>query len=428
VVLHSRLSYQWKEPRAAREYRAAVSLHGHTNRSREGLTFIAKFVSERPLWRFALATQEKRAQTESSITVDFSRAYWTPPLSPLAAFRLERDQIERGLGIAGMVSLTDHDSIDAPLSLRIIEETAEIPISVEWTVPYLNTNLHLGIHNLPADRAEAIMVQLGSYTRNPSQEGLFDLLGTLDKNPDVLIVLNHPLWDLAGVGRQKHIQTLTDFVAKFGNLMHAFELSGLRSCEENNAVLEFAGKWNQPVISGGDRHGITPSAVVSLTNAQDFPEFVHEMRKKHQSHVLFMPQYAEPFPLRVLQSVLDVVREYPDLPGGSRRWDERVFHPDSNGVMRPLITLWDAPPVFIPLFFAAIRLIEFAPIRKAMERAMAHPQQEMYFALGKGQEAASQWKKAYGSPFSRTPTTKSMGWRTPAANLKRSRRSAGSTS
>jgi hypothetical protein len=428
VVLHSRLSYQWKEPRAAKEYRSGVSLHGHTNRSREGLTFISDYVSRRPLLRFALATQERKAQAESSITIDFAKAYWTPPLSPLAAFQLERDQIERGLGIAAMVSLTDHDNIEAPMSLRIIKETADIPISLEWSVPYQNTTLHLGLHNLPADRCENLMAQLAAYTANPAEECLFDLLATLDKDPDVLIVLNHPMWDLAGIGRQHHIRTLTDFVAKFGNLLHGFELCGVRSWEENRAVLDFAEKWNQVVIGGGDRHGVEPSAIVNLTNAESFPEFVHEVRKKRRCHVLFMPQYAEPFVIRILQSLLDVVREYPDHPGGSRRWDERVFHPDSVGVVRPLSALWKAPPPFIGLFFSAVRLLEVAPIRRAAQLAMAKPEHEMNLSLNQAQEAASQWKKTYGSPFSRTPMTKSMGWRTPAANLKRSRRSADSTS
>jgi len=426
--LHSRLSYQWKEPRAAEEYRAAVSLHGHTNRSKEGLYFIVEYASRRPLLRLALATQERKAWAKSSITVNFFRSYWTPPMTPLAAFRLERDQIERGLGLASMVSLTDHDSIEAPLSLRIIAEAAGTPIAVEWSVPYRNTTLHLGIHNLPGDGAGGIMARLAEYTKNPIEEALPDLLTMLHHNPDVLIVLNHPMWDLAGIGRQFHIQTVTDFVAQYGNWMHAFELGGLRSWEENRAVLEFAEKWNQVVIGGGDRHGAEPSAVLNLTNAGSFPEFVHEVRHRHRCHVLFMPQYAEPFVLRMLQSFLDVVREYPDFPKGSRRWDERVFHPDRNGVLQPLATLWKAPPAFIEVFFSAIRLLEVAPIRRAAQLAMAKPQHEMSFAFGKGQEAASQWKKAYGSPFSRTPTMKSTAWRTPAASLRRSRRNADSTS
>jgi hypothetical protein len=426
--LQNTLTYHWKEPRVASGYRAAVSLHGHTNRSEEGLNFILEYASRQPLLRFALAAQERKAWRKSAITVDFSEAYWRPPLTPLSAFELERDQIERDLGIASMVSLTDHDSIDAPLSLRTLGETANVPVSVEWSVPYRNTTFHIGLHNLPVDRAEGIMEQLSEYTNNPAEEGLGDILQTLDRDRDVLIIFNHPMWDLAGIGKVRHIQAVTEFVAKFGNFLHAFELGGVRSWEENRAVVDFAQKWNQLVVAGGDRHGIEPSAVVNLTNTLSFSEFVQEVRRERRSYVLFMPQYAEPFVLRILQSLLDVIREYPDYPAGSRRWDERVFHPDRNGVVSPLAMLWDNPPAFIEIFFCAVRLLELSPVRRAAQFAMAKPQHEMYLALGKGQEAASQWKKAYASHFSRTPMTKSTGWRTLAGNSRCSRRSADSAS
>lgn len=426
--MHNTISYQWKEPRAAREYRAGVSLHGHTNRSKEGLYFIVEYASRRPLLRMALATQERKAQRESSIGVNFYKAYWTPPLSPISAFQLERDQIESGLGLAGMVSLTDHDNIEAPLALRAMAETAGVPISVEWSVPFQNTTFHIGVHNLNAEHAEAIMAQLAEYTRKPTEENLPEIFKMLEKDPEVLVVLNHPMWDLSGIGRKRHIQTLTDFVAKFGNCFHAFELGGLRSWEENQAVVEFAGKWNQLVIGGGDRHGVEPSAVVNLTNAGSFADFVHEVRKKRRVHVLFMPQYAEPFVLRMLQGLLDAIREYPDHPQGARRWDERVFHPDRNGTIAPLAALWQKPPAFIGAFFSAVRMLELPKVREAARFVMAKPSQEMYFEISKGQEAASLWKKAYGSRFSPTLTTRSMGWRIPAGNLRRSRESADSSS
>jgi hypothetical protein len=56
--------------------------------------------------------------------------------------------------------------------------------------------------------------------------------------------------------------------------------------------------------------------------------------------VLFMPQYAKPWKHRILQSTLDAIRYYPDFPQGSRKWDERVYHPDANGFARPLSELW----------------------------------------------------------------------------------------
>jgi len=55
-----------------------------------------------------------------------------------------------------------------------------------------------------------------------------------------------------------------------------------------------------------------------------------------------MPQYAEPWKHRILQSTIDAVRNYPEFPQGSRNWDERVYHPDMNGVVRPLSEVWPA--------------------------------------------------------------------------------------
>ena len=156
----------------------------------------------------------------------------------------------------------------------------------------------------------------------------------------MLIVFNHPLWDLYRVGKEKHDVLVNEFLAVNGQFLHALELNGLRDWKENRETSTLAGKWNQLVISGGDRHGIEPNANVNLTRAKSFNEFVHEVRRERESHVLFMPQYAEPWKHRILQSTLAAIRNYPDFPEGSRFWDERVFHPDAEGEIQPLKRLW----------------------------------------------------------------------------------------
>jgi len=426
--LQHKLTCLWKDASAAKGYTAAVSLHGHTNRSKEGLTFISKFAARHWPLRFGLQVQAWLAKIKSGRIIDFSKAYWTPPLYPLAAFQLESNQIEHVLGLESMVSLTDHDNIEAPMLLRVVPEARRTPASVEWTVPYLHTVFHLGIHNLPSSEAAGIMAQFAEYTKTPEKDRLRELLAMLHKMPDVLIVLNHPMWDLAGVGKERHMQALSDFSAKLGMFIHAFELSGVRTWNENRATLEFAESWNQIVISGGDRHGAEPNAVLNLTNARSFSEFVHEIRHERRSHVLFMPQYAEPFTIRMFLSLLDVVREHPEFPEGSRRWDERVFHPTHNGDIRPLIELWRKPPAFVTLFFNVVRLLELAPVRKAVRSYFASPEQEMHFPQVTSQEAQSKWQTIHESRSFRIPTPKSTGWRTPAASLRRSRENADSPS
>jgi len=234
------------------------------------------------------------------------------------------------------------------------------------------------------------------------------------------------MWDLAGIGRQRHLYRLHEFVGRLGLYIHAFEMSGLRSWEENQSVLDFAAGWDQVVVGGGDRHGTEPSAVVNLTHAEGFSDFVHEVRAKKRSHVLFMPQYCESLTLRLLQSLLDVIRHYPDYPEGCRRWDERVFHPDRDGVLRSVASLWTKPPEFITAFFAVVGLLEASPVRKFMQATLTRPQQQMRFTAGKSREVDSLWSGFHGSRISQTHTKKLTVWRTPAGNLKRSPKNADS--
>jgi len=385
--LQRKVTCLWKEPGAPKAYRTGVSLHSHTNRSKEGVQFILNYAARHFLLRRALAAEERRAIREQATRVDFLKAYWTPPLPPLAAFELEKNQIEHDLGLASMVSITDHDNIEAPMLLRVVPEARRVPVSVEWTVPYKNAIFHLGVHNLPSGNAQVIMQQLREFTLGPVDQKLKELLKMLHENSDVLLVLNHPLWDLAGIGPEDHERTLRAFLCEQGEHLHALELSGIRSWEENQTVLHLSEACNQLVISGGDRHGCEPNATLNLTHAESFAEFVHQIRKERCSHILFMPQYGEPYTLRVLQTLLEVIREYPDDSSGSRHWDERVFHPDREGVVRPLRALWKRPPFYIRHFFSAVRLLEMEPVRWAMRSALARPPLP-HFALGGSQEVA----------------------------------------
>jgi hypothetical protein len=200
----------------------------------------------------------------------------------------------------------------------------------------------------------------------------------------VLIIFNHPLWDLYRIGEDKHRVLVNEFLAVNGQYCHALELNGLRNWAENREVSTMAAQWNQIVISGGDRHGIEPNANVNLTHATSFTEFVTEVRRERMSHVLFMPQYAEPWKLRILASTLDAIREHPDFPEGTRRWDERVFCPDAEGNIRQLSTLWPAgrPPVYLSAIVASVRQMGRAPVSRGLRLAW-NDASEMHTALAK---------------------------------------------
>ncbi len=379
-----RISYLWKEPDAVRDYPTAVSLHSHTNQSKETLDFLANLGNQYPVLRPVVGRYERRARELHNIPMDYAAGYWTPPLTPRLAFDLESKQIEQTLGMMPLVSITDHDTIAAPMLLRTVAAARHIPVSVEWSAPFGGDQaFHLGIHNLPSDTGAAWMKTFEEYTVHPDEKRLTEILAALHALPNVLIVFNHPLWDLYLIGQEKAAQRVQDFLTVNHEFLHAFELNGLRDWAENRQVKRLARSWNKLLISGGDRHGMEPNANVNLTHAATFTEFVHEVRYERRSHVLFMPQYAQPWKHRILQSTLDAIRDYPDFPLGSRNWDERVWHPGPDGVTRPARELWPGgvAPRYISFVIKAVRLMGSRPVSGSLRMAWTESR-ELQFALG----------------------------------------------
>ena len=384
-MLKSQISYLWKSPRAAHEFAAGVSLHSHTNRSKETLDFLVKLVSEDG-WVGRLLQQFNTSfESAHGVPFQYARAYWTPPLPPRLAFDLERRQIENTLGRPALVSITDHDDMRAPLLLRTIASARHIPVSVEWTVPFAGDQaFHLGIHNLPSSSGTEWMQRFRDFTARPSDAQLTEMLSALHALPNVLVIFNHPMWDLYTIGAELHAVRVQEFMEQNGAFMHALELNGLRHWDENRAVKQLAARWGKLLISGGDRHGMEPNANVNLTQATNFSDFVHEIRVERRSHVLFMPQYMQPWKHRIMQSTVDAVRDHHDLPVGSRTWDERVFYPVTPGEAdQPLAELWPrgTAPLALRTAITAVRLMGRAPVSRGLRLAWNEPRQ-LHFALG----------------------------------------------
>ena len=382
-MANSTISYLWCDQHAAQGFRTGVSLHSHTNQSKETLSFIANMGSQHPVFRPILARMERRVELDRGVRVNYAAAYWTPPLTPKLAFDLESRQVEK-LGLASLVSITDHDNINAPMLLRTVPSARHIPVSVEWSAPYGGVqDLHLGIHNLPSARAQEWMATMEEFTAHPDDNRITDILAALNDEPNVMVIFNHPLWDLFMIGQEKHNFLVNEFLQKNGQFLHALELNGLRNWEENRAVRHLAAQWNMLLISGGDRHGVEPNANINLTNATSFTEFVHEVRCEKRSKILFMPQYAEPWKHRILQSTIDAIRDYPEFPQGSRRWDERVYHPNTRGMDTPLAELWrkGSAPWQMEWVLAMVRVLGRRPVSSGLRMAWSQSN-ELRLALG----------------------------------------------
>ncbi|MCA2964595.1 MAG: hypothetical protein ACK58M_17070 [Acidobacteriota bacterium] len=326
----SRLRFQfwWQDASTPSWAQSAVSLHSHTSHSEEGLDIILQHTDCAVVRTLARWVAGRYAKHNGGATLDWSRAFWTPPLDPAAALAVERDQIA-GLQLHPLVSLTDHDNCDAGLRLQGQRGCTDVPISVEWTVPFGRTMFHLGVHNLPRNAARSLMVEMADYTASPQPARLASLLDHLNGLPEALVVLNHPLYDELRLGPAHHGLLLGEFLTRHGGSLHALELNGLRPWPENETVLRMAADLGLPYVSGGDRHGSEPSANLNLTAARSFPEFIEEVRFRRRSHVLFLPQYRRPLARRQARAGCEV----------AARWTERLHYRLASGAAAPLLPL-----------------------------------------------------------------------------------------
>ncbi len=321
-----------------RAFRSGVSLHSHTEHSQERLGDLPRYLERMPVVAQFLQWERKRYHAKTGRAMDFSRAYWRGPLSARSAHEVERLQIEN-FGLRAIVSLTDHDNIEAGLLLQQSHATGEVPISVEWTVPYGQA------------------YELGQ------------LLEALDGDPGVLIVLNHPLWDMAGIGAAKTYALVKEFLRTYGHRIHALEMNGLRSWQENLGAVSLAKESDHPVVAGGDRHGLEPNATINLTRAATFAEFATEIRVERSSDIAVLPQYKEPLAFRHLLTAWDAVREHPKFID-KQRWEARVFVLCYDGVERPLSAVWKkGAPAWIDPCLNVVGLLASPPVRTAARLA-----------------------------------------------------------
>lgn len=354
-------------------FQSGVSLHGHTRHSLESLGFLGKFLDERRLLRSWVDLQRERGRRNTGIALDLHRAYWTPPLCERQAYDLEWRQIS-SLGLRAMVSLSDHDTIEGCALLRQLPKSQEAPISTEWTAPFGSAVFHIGVHNLPAGIASSVLAALLNASKAGMDSEILDLLRELSQITGVLVVFNHPLWNHNGIPAGMFSAELIRFLRSANSYLHAFELNGMRSYHENRDVMKFAAEWHQLLISGGDRHGCEPNAALNLTNATHFSDFVDEIRDGKQSTILLMPQYEETLSWRMYKSFSHVIDHYPDHPEGRRSWDERIFHPDLDGDIVPVIDLWHlGPPGFLKKIFAMGILGASLPIPAALRCSRCGP-------------------------------------------------------
>lgn len=318
----------------SKKAKTGVSLHCHTENSKEMLDFVPHYAEKLPVIAFFWKREQKRFTKREGEAPDFAEAFWEPPMTSQDVYRIETGQMNDA-GLDGIVSVTDHDSIKSNLELLEKTDIKKAPISLEWTVPFEFGFFHVGVHNLPQGKADELTQTLLSYSfsgdKEPNKERLHELFDLLNEIPQILIVLNHPLWDIEIVGKEKHKILLNRFLNEYGKWIHAFEVNGFRSWSENKGVIELAEALEFPLVTGGDRHGCKPNTVINITNKNTFEEFVEEIRVGKQSQIVMLPEHKQPLHWRQLQSFSEILTHYPELPEYRQRWIDRIHFDTKNG-------------------------------------------------------------------------------------------------
>lgn len=340
----TRLHILHKPKNLSENAKTGVSLHCHTENSKEMLDFVPHYAAKIPIISYFWNKEREKYIAREGKGIDFSSGFWSPPLTPREVYNFEKEQINNA-GLEAIASLSDHDSIDANLQINEHTDNAKAPISLEWTVPFEYGFFHVGVHNLPKERAVELTKTLLDYTfnkENHSTEKLNEVFSMLNENPEILIVLNHPIWDIEIVGKEKHAVLLKNFLKEHGKWIHALEVNGFRRWSENKAVIEMAEALGYPIVTGGDRHGCKPNTVINLTNSKTFSEFTEEIRVDKRSEIVFMPEYRQPLQSRQLQSFAEILKHYPEFPEGRKRWFDRVHFDIGDGYgVRPLSVHWE---------------------------------------------------------------------------------------
>ena len=357
-----------------KEAKTGISLHCHTLHSKEMLDFVPYYAAKLPVVSYFWEKECRLYLEREGKLPNFSTGYWSPPLTGHEVFQSEKEQINRA-GLEAVISITDHDCIKANLEINEQTPNSQAPISMEWTVPFEYAFLHVGVHNLPPEQAIDITKQLLDYSfssESPDNKKLHEIFAMLSEIPEVLVVLNHPVWDIEMIGNERHLLLLKHFITEHGKWIHAFEVNGFRSWSENQTVIEMAETLGFPLVTGGDRHCCQTNTVINLTNSKTFAEFAEEIRVDKYSEIVLMPEYREPLNSRQISSIAQILKNYPEFPEGRQRWFDRVHIDTDDGFgLRPLSAHWKGGgPKWLRRAMWTVGILSHKSMRLAFRLAM----------------------------------------------------------
>jgi len=236
--------------------------------------------------------------------LNYGDVTFNPPYSPEDVYQMEAAMAAKW-GFDGVhFTITDHDEFAGNLALR--RERPDLngrtAVSEELSLWFQGHLFHLGVSHMPETGAEETHAQIQAAARGGRYDELFETLAA----SGCLVILNHPL-----VAWKPGAQAIpvTELLSRYGWAIHALEVNGMRTREENDGVLELARQWRKPVVGGGDSHLLVPSSIISLSRAATFKDFVAEV-KDGQAVPFVTPEYFAPLNWKLTLRVLFFISRY----------------------------------------------------------------------------------------------------------------------
>lgn len=274
--------------------------HAHSSYSVENMGFLNDFVKcYATLERFnrKIADYFYRKTGEK---LDYERVGWTPPVSPKQLYSSEMKCIKKeGFGNF-IISLTDHDTVDGSLQLAKSYNNAWVGEELSLTFQPSGKLFHVNILGIPLKKANRIHSVLQKKKGNSDK--VFSYLG--DK--DLIVVINHPYLD----GHRKKLPRgiLEKFISEYYDDVDALEINALRPHLENFFVKQLSKKTGLPLVAGGDRHALSPSAAFTMTKAATPIEFKEEL-KQRKTKIHYTRDYYTPYAYKIVRGFFEMIRD-----------------------------------------------------------------------------------------------------------------------
>ncbi|MGH9515668.1 MAG: hypothetical protein ACRD3P_08330 [Terriglobales bacterium] len=296
--------YAYREcPHPDREFGYAVSLHNHSCHSVERLAAL-NHVVKKSFMRPLSGIVQHSFGLGGVANLNYGDITFNPPYSPEDVYQMESAAAAKW-GYDGVhFTITDHDEFAGSLALLRgrPDLNGRTAISEELSLWFQGHLFHLGVCHMPETGVEETHTQIQAAARGGRYDELFEILVA----SGCLVILNHPL-----VAWKPGAQAIpvTELLSRYGWAIHALEVNGMRSREENEGVLELARHWHKPVIGGGDSHLLVASSIFSLSRAATFKDFIAEVKDGHA--VPFVtPNYFAPLNWKLTLRVLFFISRY----------------------------------------------------------------------------------------------------------------------